>query len=437
MGMPQNKGVMMQVDPASMAMQLVAIERQNMDKLLKKQMDSIKGQQSAISTLTTKLSTFQTMLKDLNKASNLQAQKATMSQEGLMTVTSNGKASSGQYNFFVEQLAQSHQVGLSLNSETTPLPTDGVFSLTVKGKSVDIDLASLPAGATVKDLVSHINNAKDNPGVKATLVRTDGKVNMVLTSKDSGEENAITVNYSGDASSSLGVAVANKTEITKAQDARLQMGGNNPLTITSASNKIENVVDGLTLQLTKAQKSGDAPLQVTVEQDKEAVTGSLKKFVDSYNELVDELAKMTSSDPKAPGALSSDSGVRSLKSALANSVRDLPNGLSLSSLGIKTDKTGKLSFSETDFNKALEKDPELLGKALMGDDGLLKRMSNSLDPYTKRDGALKGRKSGLEASEKRVNERMEALDRRMNSAYKRYLNQFTTMNQMMQTMGAL
>ncbi|MGN5112958.1 lateral flagellar capping protein LafB [Aeromonas jandaei] len=427
----------MQIDPASMAMQLVAIERQNMDKLLKKQMDSIKGQQSAISTLTTKLSTFQTMLKDLNKASNLQAQKAVMSQEGIMTVTSNGKASSGQYNFFVEQLAQSHQVGLSLDSETAPLPADGIFSLTVKGKTLDIDLATLPAGSTVKDLVSHINNAKDNPGVKATLVRTDGKVNMVLTSKDSGEENAITVNYSGDASSSLGVAVANKTEITKAQDARLQMGGNNPLTITSASNKIENVVDGLTLQLTKAQKSGDAPLQVTVEQDKEAVTGSLKKFVDSYNELIDELAKMTSSDPKAPGALSSDSGVRSLKSALANSVRDLPNGLSLSSLGIKTDKTGKLSFSETDFNKALEKDPELLGKALMGDDGLLKRMSDSLDPYTKRDGALKGRKSGLEASEKRVNERMEALDRRMNSAYKRYLNQFTTMNQMMQTMGNL
>ncbi|MCF5838916.1 lateral flagellar capping protein LafB [Aeromonas veronii] len=427
----------MQVDPASMAMQLVAIERQNMDKLLKKQMDSIKGQQSAISTLTTKLSTFQTMLKDLNKASNLQAQKATMSQEGLMTVTSNGKASSGQYNFFVEQLAQSHQVGLSLDSETAPLPADGIFSLTVKGKTLDIDLATLPAGSTVKDLVSHINNAKDNPGVKATLVRTDGKVNMVLTSKDSGEENAITVNYSGDASSSLGTAIANKSEITKAQNAKLQMGGNNPLTITSASNKIENVVDGLTLQLTKAQKSGDAPLQVTVEQDKEAVTGSLKKFTDSYNELIDELAKMMSSDPKAPGALSSDSGVRSLKSVLANSVRDLPNGLSLSSLGIKTDKTGKLSFSETDFNKALEKDPELLGKALMGDDGLLKRMSNSLDPYTKRDGALKGRKSGLEASEKRVNERMEALDRRMNSAYKRYLNQFTTMNQMMQTMGAL
>ncbi|MFQ2134469.1 lateral flagellar capping protein LafB [Aeromonas hydrophila] len=427
----------MQIDPAATAMQLVAIERKNMDALLKKQMDGIKGQQSAISTLNTKLSTFQTMLKDLNKASNLQAQKATMSQDGVMTVTSNGKASSGQYNFFVEQLAQSHQVGLSLDSETAPLPADGVFSLTVKGKTIDIDLATLPSGSTVKDLVSKINDAKDNPGVKATLVRTDGKVNMVLTSKDSGLENAISVNYSGDATNSLGAAISGKTDITKAQDARLRMGGDNPLTITSASNKIENVVDGLTLQLTKAQKSGDAPLLVNIEQDKEAVTGSLKKFVDSYNELVDELAKMTSSDPKAPGALSSDSGVRSLKSVLSNSVRDLPNGLSLSSLGIKTDKAGKLSFSETDFNKALDKDPELLGKALLGDDGLLKRMSDSLDPYTKRDGALKGRKTGLEASEKRIKERMDALDRRMDSAYKRYLNQFSTMNQMLQTMGAL
>ncbi|HHQ4651825.1 TPA: lateral flagellar capping protein LafB [Aeromonas hydrophila] len=427
----------MQIDPAATAMQLVAIERKNMDALLKKQMDGIKGQQSAISTLNTKLSTFQTMLKDLNKASNLQAQKATMSQDGVMTVTSNGKASSGQYNFFVEQLAQSHQVGLSLDSETAPLPADGVFSLTVKGKTIDIDLATLPAGSTVKDLVSKINDAKDNPGVKATLVRTDGKVNMVLTSKDSGLENAISVNYSGDAANSLGAAISGKTDITKAQDARLRMGGDNPLTITSASNKIENVVDGLTLQLTKAQKSGDAPLLVNIEQDKEAVTGSLKKFVESYNELVDELAKMTSSDPKAPGALSSDSGVRSLKSVLSNSVRDLPNGLSLSSLGIKTDKAGKLSFSETDFNKALDKDPELLGKALLGDDGLLKRMSDSLDPYTKRDGALKGRKTGLEASEKRIKERMDALDRRMDSAYKRYLNQFSTMNQMLQTMGAL
>lgn len=426
----------MQIDPASTAMQLVALERQNMDKLLKKQMDSITGQRKALTALHTKLSSFQTMLKDLNKASNLQAQKGTVSQEGFMKVTSDGTASSGQYNLFVEQLAQAHQVGLSLDSESAQLPATGTLSLEVKGKKLEIDLASLPAGSTVKDLVSEINDAKDNPGVKATLVRSDGKVNLVLTSTETGTENAIAINYSGDAGDMLGTALAGKRDITKAQDAKLQMGGDNPLTIVSASNKVENVIDGLTLELTKAQKPGEAPLQVVVAQDKEAVTGSLKKFVDSYNELVDELAKMTSSDPKSPGALASDSGIRSLKSILGNSVRDLPNGMTLGSLGIKTDRYGKLSFNETDFNKALEKDPELLGKALLGDDGLLKRMSTDLDPYVKRDGVLKSRNAGLDANEKRVNDRMAALDRKMEAAYKRYLNQFTTMNQMLQSMGA-
>lgn len=426
----------MQIDPASTAMQLVALERQNMDKLLKKQMDSITGQRKALTALHTKLSSFQTMLKDLNKASNLQAQKGTVSQEGFMKVTSDGTASSGQYNLFVEQLAQAHQVGLSLDSESAQLPATGTLSLEVKGKKLEIDLASLPAGSTVKDLVSEINDAKDNPGVKATLVRSDGKVNLVLTSTETGTENAIAINYSGDAGDMLGTALAGKRDITKAQDAKLQMGGDNPLTIVSASNKVENVIDGLTLELTKAQKPGEAPLQVVVAQDKEAVTGSLKKFVDSYNELVDELAKMTSSDPKSPGALASDSGIRSLKSMLGNSVRDLPNGMTLGSLGIETDRYGKLSFNETDFNKALEKDPELLGKALLGDDGLLKRMSTDLDPYVKRDGVLKSRNAGLDANEKRVNDRMAALDRKMEAAYKRYLNQFTTMNQMLQSMGA-
>lgn len=427
----------MQIDPSSMASQLIAAERQNMDALLNRQMASVKAQQTALSTLNTKLSTFQTLLKDLNKASTLQAQKATLSQEGFMTVTSNGKASSGQYSFFVEQLAQAHQLGVQLDSDTDPLPASGTLSLEVKGKTLNVDLAALPAGATVKDLVSHINNATDNPGVKATLVRTDGKVNLVLTGKETGEENAINLSYSGDPASAFATALAARTDITKAQDAKLRMGGDSPLTITSASNKLENVVDGLTLELTKVQAAGDPPMQVTIGQDTEAVTGSLKQFVDSYNELVGELAKMTASDPKSPGALASDSGVRGLKSLLAAKVRDLPNGLTLHNLGIKTDKAGKLSFNETDFNKALEKDPELLGKALMGDDGLLKRMSNAMDPYTRRDGMLKGRKTGLENNQRRLDERMEALDRRMESAYKRYLNQFTTMNQMMQTMTSL
>ncbi|MGL5092364.1 MAG: lateral flagellar capping protein LafB [Aeromonas sobria] len=428
----------MQVDPASAAMQMVTNERKNMDRLLKGQLAAVKAQQSALASINSKLSSFQTLLKDLNKPAALQAQKASLSQEGIMTVTSNGKATPGQYNFQVNQLAQAHQFGVQLADEKAPLPTSGKVSFTVDGKAFAIDLATLPAGATAQSLVSAINDSADNPGVKASLIRSDGKVNLVLTSKDSGAAKVFTPTYDGDPASAFGKAFIDGKVITPGQDSIIKMGvGTNALEIKSPTNKIENVVEGLTLDLTKVQKPTDGPMQVTVAYDNEAVTGSLKKFVDSYNELLDLLNKETSTDIKAKGVLASDATVRGLKGALANAVRNLPAGMTLTQLGIKTEKSGKLAFSDTDFKKSIEKDPELLGKALMGDDGLLKRMSKVLDPFSKTNGVMATRKSTLEANQKRLDVKMESLDKRMESVYKRYLNQFTTMNQMMQTMGAL
>ncbi|ALP43436.1 flagellar filament capping protein FliD [Aeromonas schubertii] len=400
----------MMVDPVTMATQLVAAERMNMDKMLKRQQEAFKAQLEAINGLNTKLSAFQTQLKELNKASTLQAQKATASEEGFMTITSDGKAVSGEYSLSVKQLAQAHQVDMVFTSENDPLPTSGELKLTVAGKEVSIDFATLPAGSTVKDLVSQINNAPGNDKVKASLMRSDGKLNLVLTSRESGTANAIDVQFSGDPASTFGQAVAARKDVTLAQDAKVTMGsGPGAIEVVSASNKLDKLIDGLTIDLTKAQKPGEAPLRISVTQDKETVTG----------------------------ALASDSSVRSLKSVLTRSVRDLPNGMSLAQLGIKTDRHSKLTLDETAFNKALEKDPELLGKALLGDDGLLKRMSNAIDPYTARDGIFKRSKESIEKSQKRVDQKMEALDRRMDAAYKRYLNQFTVMNQMLQTMQGI
>ena len=340
----------MQVDPASAAMNMVTNERKNMDKLLKGQLATVKAQQSSLSSINSKLSSFQTLLKDLNKPATLQAQKASLSQEGIMMVTSNGKATPGQYNFQVTQLAQAHQFGVQLADEKAPLPTSGKVSFTVGGKAFSIDLVTLPAGATAQSLVSAINDAADNPGVKASLVRTDGKVNLVLTSKESGAAKVFTPTYDGDPASDFGKAFLAGKVITPGQDSIIKMGvGDGALEIRSPTNKIENVVEGLTLDLTRVQKPTDGPMQVTVAYDNEAVIGSLKKFVDSYNELLELLNKETSTDIKAKGVLASDAMVRGLKGTLANAVRNLPAGMTLTQLGIKTEKSGKLVFSDSDF----------------------------------------------------------------------------------------
>lgn len=429
---------MSSIDPVSMAQMLVAAERANMDSLLKSQGTKIKNQSKGLDTLKTQLSTFQTLLKDLNSTSTLQAQKSTLSQEGFMTVSSNGKAISGQYSLFVRQLAQSHQLGVKFSSETEALPSDGTLSLTVDGKAMTVDFASLPANATVKDLVSQINGASNNPGVKASLVRSNGEVNLVLTSTSSGTTKAIGMNFTSGgtvASDALAGKFATATEITKAQDAIVEMGGSNPLVITSSSNKLENVIDGLTINLTKAQAAGEAPLQLTVEQDNTAMTEALKKFVTGYNTLVDELNKLAKSTTDESGLLANDSTVRSLKSQLRSGIRDLPNGMTLSSLGIKTDKDGKLSLDETAFTKALTADPELLSKAFSGDDGLVKRLNAITEPFTKRGGAISLRKDSLDASQRRLDDRLESHERRMQNAYNRYLAQYTQLNAVMTQMG--
>lgn len=426
------------IDPTTMAQTLVSAERQGMDQLLSKKATTIKNQLSGISTLSSKLSTFQTLLKDLNKVSTLQAQSTTLSQEGVVKASSNGQAAVGQYSLFVQQLAQAHQLGFSFASETAPMPADGTFSVTVNGNSMDLNLNTLPAGATLKDLATGINNSATNPGVQASVVRTGSSVQLMLTSKETGAVNAISsVAYvpgaGGVASDDLIASIAGKSVISQAKDAIVKLGADNPLTITSSSNKLTTVVDGLTLDLSKAQAVGDAPIQLTVGQDPQAMTAALQKFVDGYNSLVGDLGKLTSREGN--GALAGDSSAKSLISLLRTQIRQLPGGMTLSSLGIKSDKSGSLSVDSAALQKSLTSDPTLLTKALQGDSGLLKTLQSATESYTSRTGIIKQRKESLQRDQTQISDKQDALDTRMERTYQRYLQQFTQLNSLMSQMS--
>ena len=428
------------IDPTTMAQTLVSAERAAKDQLLSKQATTVKNQLSGITSLSTQLSTFQTLLKDLNKISTLQAQSSTLSQEGILTATSNGQAANGQYSFFVQQLAQAHQLSMTFSSETDPMPTEGTLSLSVNGKSLDLALNTLPANATLKDLVTAINGNSANPGVQASLVRNNGQVNLLLTSKETGAANSIGVSYvppatATAASDALVSSLTNKTTISQAKDAIVKLGGDSPMTITSGSNTLTNVVDGLTINLTKAQAAGDAPVTLAVGQDTKAVTEALQKFVDGYNTLVAGLSKLTSNTSESQGALAGDSSTRSLISVLRTQIRQLPGGMSLSSLGIKSDRTGTLSVDSKALSAALEKDPQVLTKALQGDSGLLKKLQTATETYTSRTGMIKQRKESLQRQQTQISEKQTAFNERMERTYQRYLQQFTQLNNVMTQMS--
>lgn len=430
---------MASIDPTTMAQTLISAERYNMDQLLSTKASTVSKQLTGLSTLSSKLSTFQTLLKDLNKVSTLQAQSSTMSQDGYMSVTSDGTASAGQYNFFVQQLAQAHQLAMSFTSETQLMPSDGTLSLQVNGQSMALDLSTLPAGATLKDLVTAINADSTNPGVQASLVRADGQIKLMLTSKETGVANAITVNYTplsgGSESDTLAASISGKTEVSQAKDAIVKMGTDSTLTITSSSNKLTNVIDGLTIQLTKAQTAGETPISLTVGQDTDAVTEALQKFVDGYNSLITDITGLTSRSGDTKGALAGDSSAKNLINILETKLRQLPGGMTLSSLGITTDRYGKIALDTSALQTSLENDPTVLTKALQGDTGLLKTLQTATEAYTSsRTGIIKLHKDNLEREQDRISDKQTALDERMDRLYQRYLAQFTQLNSVMSQM---
>ncbi|CAM5252401.1 hypothetical protein SSTU70S_04299 [Stutzerimonas stutzeri] len=209
-----------------MSTQLANYEVQSSLDRLNRNESNYKTQRDALSQLRTSLTTFKSALTKLNSStSSMLVNSATYSQDGYATATVGTTAQPGSYQFYVEQLASKQQVAVQGL-------TDGSLSGTLTLNAQTFDLSGY---ATLDDAAKAINDA--GLGVQATLVRSNGQVNLVLTSEESGAANAFTFGLTGGATS---------TTLSTAQDARIRMGGSfgsGGIELTSASNTFDNVID--------------------------------------------------------------------------------------------------------------------------------------------------------------------------------------------------
>ena len=183
------------IDPANLASQYTQIERQAKDQILSTQYAKYNNQIKAFTQLKNDLSDFFDALEDYQDPdTGLLTNTASVSSETNMNVTASADAVSGDYDIFVEQLAQAHQIALSFDP-SQPLSTDGELAVSLGTDSFSVDLAGLPAGATLTDLASAINNHADNSGVKATLMRSGSETFLVLTSEESGAANTVSTTF--------------------------------------------------------------------------------------------------------------------------------------------------------------------------------------------------------------------------------------------------
>ena len=422
------------IDPASLASQYTQIERQVKDQSLNNKNTQYTNQIKAVNKLKTDLGSFLTELKDSQKAgSALLSNTATASVESAMTLSADSDAVSGEYDMFVQQLAQSHQIALSLDTEQA-LSTDGELTIGVAGENFTVDLANLGPDATLKQLANAINNHDDNSGVKATVMRSGDETYLVMTSEESGADNLVDVSFNGgtDANgANITNAIANKTELTQAQDAIVKLGASSNLTVTSASNTLKDVFDGVTIDLKEVQKEGDSPIHISVAQDKESTKENVQSFVDKFNSII---SSIEDSD-----ILKRDVSMRGLARSLKNDLQGLFEGQTLYSVGIEFDRKGKLTIDNDRFDEAMTNNPEKLGAMLTGENGLMGKLEQRIEPYSESFGLLTSKKDSLQKSLDLVVEKQKQHDLKMEHVYNRYLAQFTqmqqTISQLESTMG--
>jgi len=343
-------GVGSGLDIGNIVRQLMSIERQPLYALQRKQSEA-EAKISAYGALKSAISSFQSKIGSLSTPDKFRVFSVVSSNDKALSATAGAGAAAGVYNVDVQRIAQRHKLGSATFADTATFggnPGDAL-TLTVGGASSTIDLSTATTLAGIRDA---INGAADNPGVTATLVNVGGgNQHLVLSANDTGYAKRVQIAYGGSLTAATfgfstlntdatGATLTNLTQL----DAAFTVDG---YAVTSASNTVSGVVDGLTLQL-----SGVGSSVLTVNRDDSSILQSARDFVGAYNAVIQKVDELRN------GSLGNDSGLRTIVSQF-QSVLNTPaivagSNSTLSELGIRTNaKTGELELDETRFQSAL------------------------------------------------------------------------------------
>jgi flagellar hook-associated protein 2 len=226
---------------------------------------------------------------------------------------------------------------------------------------------------------------KEKAGVTASMVQivaatdsTAAKYRLQLTSTTTGAASTVSLKAADGIELVPTVAVAG-------QDAQIDLGGGT--LITRSSNTISDVMEGVTLSLSKADtKTGGVfdgpPVTVSVKHDVDGIAAKVQALVDAANAARTEAKNLTAFDPttKAKGRLYGDSMVRGLVDQVRGTV---PDPLAeVAQAGVTVARDGVISFDKAAFLKALEADPARV-EAALGAKGMAGRMLDLADAVSR------------------------------------------------------
>lgn len=361
-------GVGSGLDVNSIVSQLVAIEKQPLQPLQVKA-STLQTQLSLYGSIKSQVSALGDAAAALATTDGWAQYKATSSNTSAVTATASSSAAPAVFGFEVTQLARA-QTTASRN-----IATGGTLGIAGETGDLTIELGNWSTGSFVGAggpvavsingddsltvIAGKINAA--NAGVTATVLRSGTQERLVFRSSTTGEEAGFQISSSGFAGlDSLSfTSLANPPGSTAGMelgqsglDATAKLNG---VAIQSATNVLTDIVPGLTLKLNQVTT---APVDITVEQDQEALQKKVQAFADAFTALNKTLTDSTKYVPGGKsGALQGDSttvGIQSVLNSVLNSGSLGSTFSRLSEVGLERQTDGSLKLNTTKLTTAMK-----------------------------------------------------------------------------------
>jgi flagellar hook-associated protein 2 len=271
-------------------------------------------------------------------------------------------AARGSFSLTVDRLATAEKrVSASLAAADTPL-ADAWNGGAELGGALLVGLAggapervAVDGTMTVLDLRDAINAVSRDSGVVASVIKVaDGDHRLVLSGGETGRAIALASETGGDdVLASMGLS-----QVQAALTSRVTVDG---VTVERASNTIDDLHDGMTISLYKAEPG--TTVTVGVEPGLGAIKDGIGTFVDAYNAVRGIIDRHNAIDPSGKvgedAVLFGDRVLRSLSASLSALAGSRATGVESGSLatlrdiGIGFDAGNRLAVDEAVLDRKL------------------------------------------------------------------------------------
>ncbi len=344
-------------------------------------------------------------------------------------------AQKGSWNIEVVQMAEKAAAVSNgfPDKDTTEIGVGYISFDTSEGeKEVYIDAAN----STLDGVAQAINRA--DVGIQASVIQDkadkDYPWKIILSGKGVGEDNVIEYPTVYMLDGDMDFFFEQKRE---AKNGIIKLDG---LEIEVSENQLNNIIPGVVVDI--KQSAPGRVVNVSVKEDLEVVSGKVKSFVDSINEVlqfIQQQNQLTEASDTSK-TLGGDQVLRSIeykfRTLLQGSMIGTGSSIQrLSQLGIEFNRNGTLDFKQETFDAVLSRNPDEVQKFLAGDGfatGFIPRLRRTVNIVMDNSfGPVSNKRRSLQNEIDRADQRIESIERRLVNKERMLKRKFANLEQNM------